>query len=412
MKKILMIAFHYPPFQGGSGVHRSLKFSRYLPEHGWQPVVLSADPKAYSRVGKEQLAEIPEEVMVHRAFALDAARHLSIRGRYLRVMAFPDQWVSWWWPAVVAGLNLVRKHRPSIIWSTYPIATAHLIGLTLQRLTGLPWVADFRDSMTEEGYPRDTWSRRSYRWIEQRAVHHSLRTVFTTNLTKKMYLERYPHANSDRFVVIANGYDEEDFTGIDAAGFTRPNKGHAVRLVHSGVIYPDDRDPKAFFRALSRLKKDGQLSSKGLKIDLRASGSEAYYTSLIREFDIGDVIQLLPSISHREAIEDCLQSDALLLFQAASCNHQIPAKVYEYLRLSKPILALTPNEGDTAAVLREAGGATIVNLADEAAISAILPEFVDRVRNGTHPLPCRKRVQRYNRKNQTAELAKCLNGIE
>lgn len=406
-----MIAFHYPPFQGGSGVHRTLKFSRYLPEHGWQPIVLSANPRAYLNTDAEQLAEIPEEVIIKRAFALDAARHLSLRGSYLRVLALPDQWVSWWLPAVLCGLKLIRKYRPSIIWSTYPIATTHLIGLTLQRLTGLPWIADFRDSMTEEGYPRDIWSRRCYRWIEKQTVLHSSRVVFTTNLTKQMYLKRYPQVMRDRFTVIPNGYDEEDFAGLGATRLNGGSKGHVVRLVHSGVIYPDDRDPKAFFKALSRLKKEGRISSNGLKIDLRASGSEAYYGSLIHEFGIGDIVHLLPAISHREAIEDCMHADALLLFQAASCNHQVPAKVYEYLRLSKPILALTADEGDTASVLRETGGATIVDLSDENVIAAVLPEFIARVRNSAHLLPRLESVQRYNRKNQAIELSHCLDDL-
>src|SRR5882724_12364299 len=120
MQKVLMIAFHYPPFHGGSGVHRTLKFSRYLREHGWQPIVLSAHCRAYPRTGEEQLAEIPQDVVVERAFAIDAARHLSVRGRYLRIMALPDQWASWWWPAVLAGLKTIRRYQPSIIWSTYP----------------------------------------------------------------------------------------------------------------------------------------------------------------------------------------------------------------------------------------------------------------------------------------------------
>jgi glycosyltransferase involved in cell wall biosynthesis len=406
-----MIAFHYPPFQGGSGVHRTLKFSRYLPEHGWQPVVLSAHPRAYARTGAEQLAEIPGEAVVERAFALDTGRHLSLRGHYLRLMALPDQWVSWWLGGVVSGLKLVRKHRPSVIWSTYPIATAHLIGLTLQRLTGLPWVADFRDSMTEDDYPRDIWSRRTYRWIEKRTVVHCSRAVFTTNLTKKMYSERYPQMSPDRFVVIPNGYDDEDFVGLRAATSVGSGNGRSVRLVHAGVLYRDDRDPQAFFNALARLKSNGKISAKVLKIDLRASGSEAYYSSLIHELAIADIVHLLPAIPHREALKDCVNSDALLLFQAASCNHQIPAKVYEYIRLSKPILALTADAGDTAGVLRETGGATIVDLSDEEIIAAVLPEFIARVKNSAHPLPSLETVERYNRKTQTIELARCLNEV-
>lgn len=137
VKRVLMIAYHYPPLRGSSGIQRTLKFSRYLSEHDWRPVVLSAHPRAYASTSNDQLAEIPKEVPVHRAFALDTSRHLAIKGRYLGALALPDRWVSWWFGAVVSGLRLIRRYRPEIIWSTYPIATAHLIALCLHRITGI-----------------------------------------------------------------------------------------------------------------------------------------------------------------------------------------------------------------------------------------------------------------------------------
>ncbi|HKQ60618.1 MAG TPA: hypothetical protein VJS92_04985, partial [Candidatus Polarisedimenticolaceae bacterium] len=159
-RRVLMIAFHYPPYRGSSSVHRTLAFSKYLGGCGWQPVVLSAHPRAYPQTGDEQLAEIPADVPVERAFALDSARQLALGGRYLRLSAVPDRWSSWALGAVPAGLALIRRHRPAALWSTYPIATAHWIAAALARLSGLPWIADLRDSMTEPGYPRDPWVRR------------------------------------------------------------------------------------------------------------------------------------------------------------------------------------------------------------------------------------------------------------
>ena len=107
-RKLLMIAFHYPPLSGGSGIQRTLKFSRYLPDHGWQPVVLSANAKAFPQTGDDLIHEVPDNVSVRRAFALDTARHLSLFGSYLNWMALPDRWVSWWLGGVPAGLRLIR----------------------------------------------------------------------------------------------------------------------------------------------------------------------------------------------------------------------------------------------------------------------------------------------------------------
>ena len=162
----LIIAFHFPPAAGSSGVHRAHAMANYLPKFGWQPIVLTASIKAHLSVSDQILNHLDRSVVVRRSHAFDAARHLSIAGKYPDFIAWPDRWSTWWPSAVLAGLNLIRCHRPKLIWSTYPIATAHLIGSTLQRLSGLPWVADFRDSMTDEYFPQDKARKCIFKWID------------------------------------------------------------------------------------------------------------------------------------------------------------------------------------------------------------------------------------------------------
>ena len=162
VKRVLMIAYHYPPVGVSSGLQRTLKFSTYLPELGWQPSVLTVHPRAYEARRDDQLADVPKGVTVRRAFALDTARHLSIRGRYPLILALPDKWMSWWIGGVLTGLQMIRETRPDVLWSTYPIATAHMIGLTLHGLTGLPWVADCRDSLIDDHHPSNKTVRRAY----------------------------------------------------------------------------------------------------------------------------------------------------------------------------------------------------------------------------------------------------------
>jgi glycosyltransferase involved in cell wall biosynthesis len=406
-----MIAFHYPPFQGGSGVHRTLKFSKYLPAHGWQPVVLSANPRAYPSTGSNQIAEITDKVIVERAFALDTGRHLSLGGHYLRLMALPDQWANWWLSGVLKGLRLVRKFRPRVIWSTYPIATAHLIGLTIHRLTGLPWIADFRDSMTEENYPRDPWSRQCSLWIERHVVRHASRLVFTAASARKIYMERYPFLAEHTCLLIPNGYDEEDFSPIQ---FEEPNAitdGRPIRLVHAGLIYSEERDPRPFFHALSRLKSDGVIKACTVVIDLRASGSEEIYRKLLADLGISDIVRLLPELPYREALQDCAYAQGLLLFQAASCNHQIPAKAYEYLRLGKPILALTPKDGDTGNLLAQTGGATIIDLDNEEGIYRAFPNFLASLTQKSYRLPALDLVRQFSREYQASQLSTLLSQV-
>jgi glycosyltransferase involved in cell wall biosynthesis len=405
---VLMVAFHFPPCTGGSGIHRTLKFCRYLPKLGWAPLMVSAHPRAYERVGGDRLDEIPGQVIVDRAFALDAGRHLSVRGIYLRWTGLPDRWVSWWPGAVLAGMKMIRRHRPALLWSTYPIATAHLIGLTLHRLTGIPWVADFRDSMTEEDYPRDPLVRRVFLWIERQTVRHSSRLIFTTFSTREMYLKRYPTLSPERCLVIQNGYDEEDFRHVRLSPCAPVPHTRPVRLIHAGVIYPEERDPLPFFKALAKLKQEKVISSASLKIDLRAAGSEGYYTKALGELDLLDIVTLLPGVPYAQALQECADADGLLLFQAASCNHQIPAKAYEYLRLGRPVFAMTSDHGDTAALLRGNGGSTLADLASLDDLYRTFPRFLTAVRNGTHPLADAERVRRHSREYQAHELAECF----
>ena len=406
-----MVAFHYPPYSGGSGVHRTLKFSRYLPQYGWQPIVLTANPRAYIQRSTHQLEDIPAEVIVKRAFALDTARHLSFRRSYIKTLALPDRWVSWCVGGIPSGLSLVRKYKPQVIWSTYPIATAHLLGFILKKMTGLPWVADFRDSMTEENYPRDPLTRRYYQWIEQKALRFSSLNIFTAPSTIQLYLKRYSWLNAESCLVISNGYDEQDFQDITIQGLKPLKPNSRLRLLHAGVVYPHERNPEALFRALSELKKKGTIDWAILRVEFRGAGSEQRYSSLLLELQIHDIVRLLPPLPYRESLHDCAQADGLLLLQGASCNHQIPAKVYEYLRLQKPILALTDQMGDTAKMLSECGGATILDMQDTRSLCEGLPVFFDQVRKGNHPVPSIDIIEKFSREAQAKVLAQALTSV-
>ena len=128
-KRILIVAFHFPPVRVSSGIQRTLKFCTYLREYGWDPLVLTISPSAYDVTNPDQLKEIPNDVVVERAFGLDTSRHLAIGGKYLHRMAQPDRWISWWPGAVWTGMRMIKRYKPDAIMSTFPIATAHRIGL-------------------------------------------------------------------------------------------------------------------------------------------------------------------------------------------------------------------------------------------------------------------------------------------
>jgi len=406
VNKILMVAYHFPPLTGSSGIQRTLRFVQHLPSLGWQPLVLSADPRAYEKTSDDLLADVPAGTVVRRAFALDTTRHLQIAGRYLGWMARPDRWISWKFAAVREGLKLIKEFRPDVIWSTYPIATAHVIASSLQRTTGIPWIADFRDPMAQEGYPADPRTWQSYRDIEADAAARARYCVFTTPGAAQMYQLRYPAAAS-RMAVVENGYDEESFSSAipQSHGANALDTGtRPLILLHSGIVYPSERDPTQLFMALGRLKSEGILRPDELRIRFRASVHDDFLQNLSQAHGAQDFVELCPPIPYREALAEMMAVDALLIMQASNCNAQIPAKVYEYLRAGKPILGLTDPDGDTAGVLRGAGLNDMARLDSADEIAALLPALVRDWRQGKVVLPQPLAVQQASRLGRSKAL--------
>jgi len=400
-----MIAFHFPPQAASSGIQRTLSFSKHLGKHGWEPMVLSAHPRAYDAQNPSQLASVPSTLVVRRVFALDAKRHLGFRGRYPELLALPDRWISWWLGAVPAGLALVRSHRPQVIWSTFPIATAHLIGLTLHRLTGLPWVADFRDPMLQSSYPSSPMPRRLYAWIERQAITRCQVAVFTTHSAMESYRTRFPELPAEKFVVIENGYDEEGFDTSAAQPAPSSMQDGRLTLVHSGVLYQTGRDPSCFLQAIADLKRAGAVDAARLRVVLRAPGDMAHMEGLVRTRGVEDIVEVAPPVPYREALQEMLAADGLLVFQGTPFNAQIPAKVYEYFRARKPILALVDPAGETAQVLRAAGFDSLAAMDDPAQIGTVLERFAAQIGAGTAHVASEALIAASSRTGRARELA-------
>jgi hypothetical protein len=413
VKRVLMVAYHFPPLAGSSGIQRTLRFVQHLPSMGWQPLVLTANARAYEKTSPDLLADVPEGTVVRHAFALDTARHLQIAGRYVGWTARPDRWISWKFAAVHEGLKLVREFKPDVIWSTYPIATAHVIASALHRKTGIPWVADFRDPMAQDDYPTDPLTWKSYLEIEAQVAAQARYCVFTTPSAALMYQERYPTAAS-RMVVVENGYDEESFASLvpKAAAAASPGAGNRPMLMlHSGIVYPSERDPTQLFVALGRLNKEGALRPDDLRIRFRASAHDAMLLELAVAHGAHDFIEICPAIPYREALAEMMDVDALLVMQASNCNAQIPAKIYEYLRAGRPILGLTDPAGDTAGVFRGAGLTNIARLDSSAEIATLLVVMLRAWRTGTVVLPQLSVVRLAARYERSLSLVALLEGI-
>ena len=402
---VLLIAFHFPPQAASSGIQRTLSFSRHLGRHGWEPMVLTAHPRAYSEQNPSQLASVPTKLVVKRAFALDAKHHLGIKGRYPGMLALPDRWSSWWFGAIPAGLSLIRLYKPQLIWSTFPISTAHLIGLTLHRLTGLPWIADFRDPMLQPTYPTSGLRRRLYAWIERQAIVRCHAAVFTTSSAMEACRKRFPHIAADKFHVIENGYEEDGFSGAPAPATARPPASQRLVLVHSGVLYQDGRDPTPFLQAVAALKRQGLADAAALRILLRAPGNMEDIQGMVDQAGVADIVEVAAPVPYRHALEEMLAADGLMVFQGALFNTQVPAKMYEYFRARKPILGLVDPAGETARLLSRAGFDDLAPADSAEAIAPVLAGFIDKVRSGQATIANEALIRSSSRQHRASELA-------
>jgi len=410
-KRLLLIAFHFPPIRASTGIHRALGFARYLGRDNWDVAVLTARPGAYPDESTDTNSLIPAGVRVIRSLALDAKRHFSVFGRYPAALATPDRWRSWIWTGYLAGRHLLRDWRPHAIMSTFPIASAHEIALRLSRASGLPWVADFRDPMAQEDYPDDHRIRRAYWQLEERVLKQCSAVTVTTSGTAELYRSRYSAFPPGRIRVIANGFAEQSFPVMESTLPRRHSQYGPVTFLHSGILYPSERDPEGFFRAISDLRHAGLLGPDVARFHLRGAGNTDQYQERIKALRIEDMVRLLPSLPYQDALREMHESDVLMLFQASNCNLQIPAKLYEYLYVGRPIIGLTDPNGDTGRLLAELGIQYVAGLDDVASIKSLILRTVSASKEGALFVPRRDTVMRFSRQGTATQLALLLNEL-
>jgi len=267
--------------------------------------------------------------------------------------------------------------------------------------------------MDQITYPTDPKVRRTYRWIEEQAFQHAHHVIVTTPGTADYYTKRYGRHLGAKIRVIANGYDEEVFPeGSNSnASQSQLNQQPILTLLHSGILYPKERDPRPFLRAIAQIRNTGDPRYKDVRIVFRGSTTSEYFTAMINDLNLQDVVSFPPALPYREALEEMLSADALLVFQADNCNTQIPAKVYEYLYAGRPVIGITDPDGDTGQLLANVGVRHVAKLEDEEAIVGLLLRSIDDLRAGTFALPDRAHVLTLSRRARTAELAALLNSV-
>jgi peptidoglycan/xylan/chitin deacetylase (PgdA/CDA1 family)/glycosyltransferase involved in cell wall biosynthesis len=349
-KIVLMVVHDFPPCRS-AGVQRTLKLAEYISQLGWQPIILTVNREAHVALDDNQI--IPEAIaaFVFRTKAYNAARDFAYKGKHFEISKVPDKWWSWSLSAIPLGKKLIDSYKPDLIFSTYPIPTAHFIAYKLKKYSNIPWIADFRDPV-QCRYDQNMQKYSSVvKWIEKKVAEHSKQMVFTTEPSKRLYQQLYPDLPEDRFSVITNGFDEQVFNYIENNTDHKVESDKPFILLYSGALYANGRDPVPLFDALSLLKKEGVICEQGFSMTFRGAGNGGEYQSYCQQKGIDNIVRFLPPVSYIESIKEMLSANALVLIQDSVFNYQIPGKAYEYLRSKLPVLALTPTNSATEEIL-------------------------------------------------------------
>jgi glycosyltransferase involved in cell wall biosynthesis len=401
-RRVLVLAYYFPPI-GGAGVQRTLKFVKYLAELGWDATVVSTRSRVYGARDESLLAEVPRTTRVTRTVAFPLARYLSYALYRLRLMRlrsyvlWPDGGLGWLPFAFLAGLRAVRRDRPEVLFSTSAPYGGHLVALLLARMTGLPWVADFRDEWAANPYLAD--QPRLLKALSARAER-----AITRNATKVLVAADYfrlggaPHGDPRRTEIV-NGVDEADFAQIS----TGPAPDRFV-LAHVGSVY-EIRDPSPALRLLARLAEDGVVDRD--RIEVRLVGN-VWIPGFVPP--PGIEVTMTGYVDHARAIQEMGTASVLLLYIAPG-DLAPSGKLFEYLASGRPVLCLAPEANLASRLVVEWEAGSVADPRDEAAIEeALLGLWRRWEANG---LPDqddvrRRALERYSRRSTAAQLATVL----
>ena len=417
MKHALFIAFHYPPEASSSGVLRTLKYTRYLVEYGWRVTVIAPRESAYAVTDNKLSEQIPQTVRVIRTQFLNTKWHLSIFGVYPAICAVPDTWIGWFPWAVAAGKKLFQSDPFQLVYSTSPHATAHVIAQRLAAISRVPWVTDFRDPWYEDPPEPGAPSGKLYRWVnktlERNVIRASSRVVASTTQLCDLLRERYPSEHKKKFLSILNGYDEADFASLSIG---EKNSQDRLVILHAGSINADFRDPRPLFAALRKNADCGAIDLS--KICVRFIGPGQYAESEeikrnVRDLRLEGAVEFLPRVSYEESLLQLASADLLLLLQASPDTASlVPAKLYEYLRTFRPVLALVC-PGATADVLLMVRGGWAVAPEDAGTLEDTVRDIYDLWLKSKLGDVCAEpsALQKFDRRILTCELAQVFNEL-
>lgn len=443
MRKVLIVTYWYPP-KRTIGALRPAKWAKYLPEFGWEPIVVTVKPHSdlYTRHGtlSDELRQgrvyrtrdLSLNELLYAARALLPLRKLTralsgapennfeervklrrswhrwshlVYWAYKQFVCFPDEAVLWVleYPKIE---HIAREERPEVILSSSLPNTSHLIASLLSRRLAIPWLADFRDLWSQNHVlPRNALLR----WIEvlvERKTLEPAAGLITVSGPLKYQLEQL---HGKPAYVIPNGFDPEDFPNEPpSSDSTGP-----LRIVYTGSVYPVHRDPRPLFAALQMMREEGKIRSEDVQIDFYGRRLDLVWSLLESYPDVRPMVRLKGEVPYEEALKAQVSADLLLLLEWTDPKAKgvYTGKVFEYLGAKRPILSVGPAEGVIAELLQETKAGVHVQHAEE--ILPWLHRWLDEKRAFGRPrwLGDPQAIGRFSRREQARYLAEILNRV-
>lgn len=422
MKSVLIIAHSWPP-DAFVGAVRPVYLAKQLARLGWRPVVVTVKEQYYECLNHGGIQGSNEAVVI-RTHCLPSPRNAYVkakswiarlRGRHeeflqqtsgmgaaselhpgsesggatlkraiLSLLYTPDEFQGWFPFAFAAACRAIREHRVTCVISTGPPFTAHLVGLALKPVFGLPWVADFRDPWSwHEGRSAALQSNVANRLnmaLEAKVLRSADRIVCVTPATTERYRKLYPKLPIEKWVTITNGYDREEFERLGAVP-----RGDRFTISYVGS-FDFGRSPETLLQALGQMIEEGLIGKE--EVTVRFVGPCHYaqglpVAGLIDQYGLRDVVEVVGFVPRPEALQETLRADVLLVL-GGNQRCTVGAKVYEYLAADRPILAIA-EEGATADLIRHAGCGRVIQPGDVSGLKHALAALFEEHRRREQP---------------------------
>ncbi|MBC7641130.1 MAG: glycosyltransferase family 4 protein [Flavobacterium sp.] len=429
--KILIITYYFPP-AGGPGVQRWLKFVKYLPDYGFQPVVYIPENPTYPIIDEALAQEISEKVIILKqkifepyqiasVFSKNKTKKISsgiipnkkkqtfleqillwIRGN----LFIPDARVFWVKPSVKYLEKYILENNIKTIITSGPPHSMHLIGLALKQKLNLNWIADFRDPWTTIGYHKalklSDFAAKKHVDLEKNVLNAADNIIVTSKTTKS----EFRIITSKPITIITNGFDDEtktkDTNAVLDAKFS---------LAHIGSFL-SDRNPEILWQSLSELVLEIPNFTNHLEIKLIGKVSQEVLDSILK-FKLSSFVNNLGYVSHQEAIFYQQNSQVLLLIEINSDETKsiIPGKLFEYMVSKRPIIGIGPKDSDFREILEATHTGIFFDYSEKELLKKSILEYYHLYLNKNLKSNAIN-LEQYSRKKLTENLAVLIKSFD